>query len=59
MLEVDDGCDPIGVMLRVIVSTQPSLEVCGGLVVGVTVLYIVIGALVSRKTYESVIESKK
>ena len=43
----------LGVVLRVIVSTQPSLEVGGGLPVGVTVLYIVIGSLVSLKSYES------
>ncbi len=46
----------IGAILRVIVSTKPSLEVGGGLPVGVTVLYIVIGALVSLKNYESVLE---
>jgi hypothetical protein len=49
----------IGVMLRVIVSTQPNLEVGGGLPVGVTVLYIVLGALVSLKCYESMLELKK
>jgi len=49
----------LGVMLRVIVSTQPSLEVGGGLPVGVTVLYIVIGSLVSLKSYESLLELKK
>ncbi len=49
----------LGVVLRVIVSTQPSLEVGGGLPVGVTVLYIVIGSLVSLKSYESVLELKK
>ena len=31
----------LGVILRVIVSTQPNLEVGGGLPVGITVLYIV------------------
>ena len=35
----------LGIILRVVVSTQPSLEVGGGLPVGVTVLYIVLGAL--------------
>ena len=49
----------LGVMLRVIVSTQPSLEVGGGLPVGVTVLYIVIGVLVSMKNYECVLELRK
>lgn len=48
-----------GVILRVIISTKPSLEVGGGLPVGVTVLYIVIGALVSLKNYESVLELRK
>ena len=46
----------IGVILRVIVSTQPGLEVGGGLPVGVTVLYIVLGALVSLKNYEAMLE---
>jgi len=45
-----------GVLLRVAVSTQPNLEVGGGLPVGVTILYIVIGALVSLINYESVLE---
>lgn len=49
----------LGVILRVIVSTQPNLEVVGGLPVGVTVLYIVIGSLVSLKSYESMLELKK
>lgn len=49
----------LGVSLRVIVSTQPSLEVGGGLPVGVTVLYIVLGALVSLTCYESVLELRK
>lgn len=47
-----------GVVLRIIVSTQPNLEVGGGLPVGVTVLYIVLGALVSLKGYESWLELK-
>lgn len=46
----------IGVVTRIVVSTNPSLEVGGGLPVGVTVLYIVLGALVSMKNYESVLE---
>ena len=46
----------IGVILRVIVSTQPNLEVGGGLPVGITVLYIVLGALVSLKNYEAMLE---
>jgi hypothetical protein len=46
----------IGVILRVIVSTQPNLEIGGGLPVGITVLYIVLGALVSLKNYEAMLE---
>ncbi len=45
-----------GVALRVAISTQPSLEVGGGLPVGVTVLYIVLGSLMSLKSYESFLE---
>jgi FtsH-binding integral membrane protein len=48
----------IGVLLRVIISTQPNLEVGGGLPVGVTALYIVLGALISLKSYESWLELK-
>jgi hypothetical protein len=48
----------IGVILRVIVSTQPNLEVSCGLPVGITVLYIVLGALVSLKNYEAMLELK-
>jgi hypothetical protein len=48
----------IGVLLRVIISTQPNIEVGGGLPVGVTALYIVLGALVSLKSYESWLELK-
>jgi hypothetical protein len=46
----------IGIMLRVIISTQPNLEVGGGLPIGITVLYIVLGALVSLKNYEAMLE---
>jgi len=49
----------VGVILRVVVSTQPSLEVGGGLPVGVTALYIVLGFLVSLKCYESMLELRK
>jgi len=48
----------IGVILRVIVSTQPNLEVGGGLPIGITVLYIVLGALVAMKNYEAMLELK-
>lgn len=46
----------VGVALRVAVSTQPGIEVGGGLPVGVTVLYIVLGALVALKNFESVLD---
>jgi hypothetical protein len=49
----------VGVILRVLVNTKPNLEVGGGLPIGVTVVYIVIGALVSLKNYESVLELRK
>ena len=48
----------IGVLLRVIISTQPNLEVGGGLPIGITAFYIVLGALVSLKSYESWLELK-
>ncbi len=48
----------VGVILRVIVSTQPNLEVGGGLPTGITVLYIVLGALVALKNYEAMLELK-
>lgn len=48
----------IGVLLRVIISTQPNLEVGGGLPVDVTALYTVLGGLVSLKSYESWLELK-
>jgi hypothetical protein len=49
----------LGVILRIVVSTQPNLEVGGGLPAGVTALYVVIGALVSLKNYEAFIELKQ
>lgn len=45
-----------GVALRLIVSTQPSLEVGGGLPLGVDLLYIVLGCLVALLNFESVLE---
>ena len=45
-----------GVSLRVVVSTQPNLEVGGGLPVGVTVLYVALGSLVALLNFESVLE---
>ena len=49
----------VGVILRVAVSTQPNLEVGGGLPIGITALYIVLGALVSLKNYEATLELRK
>ncbi len=48
----------IGVVLRVVISTQPNLEVGAGLPIGITVLYIVLGALVALKNYEAMLELK-
>ena len=49
----------LGVILRAAVSTQPNFEVGGALPIGVTTFYIVLGALVSMKNYESMLELKK
>lgn len=46
----------VGVALRVAVSTQPGLEVGGGLPPAVTALYIVLGSLVAFTSYEAFIE---
>ena len=46
----------LGVLLRIVISSQPNLEVGGGLPIGVTVFYIVLGSLVSLKAYESTLE---
>jgi hypothetical protein len=43
----------------VVVSTQPQLEVGGGLPVGVTVVFIVLGALVALVNFEAYLDSKK
>jgi hypothetical protein len=48
-----------GVALRVVVSTQPYLEVGGGLPLGVTALYIVLGTLVALLNFESVLELRR
>ena len=45
-----------GVALRLIVSTQPALEVGGSLPLGVDLLYIVLGCLVALTNYQSVLE---
>jgi membrane protein YdbS with pleckstrin-like domain len=47
-----------GVALRVTVSLLPNLEVGGGLPAGVSTLYMVLGSLVSLKSYESYLELK-
>lgn len=47
-----------GIILRLIISTQPNLEPTGGLPVAVTVIYIVLGLLLSLKGYESVLEMR-
>ena len=49
----------LGVTVRVVVSSQPSLEVGGGLPIGVTVVYVVLGSLVVLKSYESFLELRK
>jgi peptidoglycan/LPS O-acetylase OafA/YrhL len=49
----------VGVVIRVSVSTQPNIEVGGGLPAGVTTLYIVLGALVALKSYESILELRE
>jgi hypothetical protein len=49
----------VGVGLRVVVSTQPKLEVGGGLPVGITVVYIVLGALVALVNFEAYLDLKK
>ena len=48
-----------GVALRVIVSTQPGLEVGGGLPLGLTALYIALGSLVALLNLESVLELRR
>lgn len=45
-----------GVILRVAVSTQPNLEVGGGLPPAITTLYIILGALLAMKSFESALE---
>jgi hypothetical protein len=49
----------IGVALRVVVSTQPDLEVGGGLPLWVTALYLVLGTLVAVLNLESVLELRR
>jgi len=46
----------VGVALRLVVNTQPSLEVGGGLPIGVTALYIVLGVLVSITNFAAYME---
>jgi len=49
----------VGVALRVVVSTMPSLEVGGGLPGSVTALYVTLGVMVSLENFESVLELRK
>ena len=51
------GC--IGVALRIVVSTQPDLEVGGGLPLWMTTLYLVLGALVAALNLESFLELRR
>ena len=48
----------LGVALRVVVNTQPSLEVGGGLPLSVTVPYIALGALMSLTNFMAYMERK-
>ena len=48
-----------GVALRLVVSTQPSLEVGGGLPLEVTVLYVVLGSLVALSNLAAVLELRR
>jgi len=49
----------IGVALRLVVSTQPNLEVGGGLPLGVTAAYVALGTLVALLNFESVLELRR
>jgi hypothetical protein len=49
----------VGVGFRVVISGQPSLEVGGGLPVGVTVVYIVLGAMVALVNFEAYLDLKE
>lgn len=46
----------VGVLLRLVVSTQPSLEVGGGLPPWVTVVYVGLGSTVALASYEAALE---
>ena len=48
----------VGVGFRVVVSAQPGLEVGGGLPVGVTVFYVVLGALVALVNFMAYLDLK-
>lgn len=45
-----------GITLRLVISTQPNLEPPGGVPTGITAVYIVLGALLAVKAYESTFE---
>jgi hypothetical protein len=49
----------LGVVLRLVVSTRPDLEVGGGLPIGVTVLYFVLGGLVALTSLGSFLELRR
>ena len=49
----------VGVALRLAISTQPSLEVGGGLPVGVTVLYVLLGASVAVTNLFAALETRR
>jgi hypothetical protein len=49
----------VGAIFRVVVSTQPRLEVGGGLPVEVTVFYIVLGLSVSLVNFEAYLGTKR
>jgi len=49
----------VGVGLRLAISTQPGLEVGGGLPVGVTVLYVVLGSMVSVTSFLSAVQLRR
>jgi hypothetical protein len=46
----------LGVALRLMVSTQPGVEVGGGLPLGVDLLYVALGCLVALTNYEAALE---
>jgi hypothetical protein len=49
----------VGVALRVVISTQPSLEVGGGLPVEVTALYLLLGGSVTITNLVAALETRR